>query len=168
MWRRGSLAMSTRCLLPSFGRDQAFAIFAAGRAAASRRLDAIEIATRLGEIALSGVKRAGVAQGRDVIWIRAQRLGVRYNWQYNQFVFGLEGDFGWTNAKRGRLGYAADRWLFFVAGGLAVADFNFHKGAITTTTTVPQITGATYVGWSIGGGVEYAITQNPLGRVEFL
>ena len=22
-----------------------------------------------------------------------------YNWQYNQFVFGLEGDFGWTNAN---------------------------------------------------------------------
>ena len=32
------------------------------------------------------------------------------------------------------LGYAADRWLFFVAGGLAIADFNFHEGAITTTT----------------------------------
>ena len=84
-----------------------------------------------------------------------------YNWQYNQFVFGLEGDFGWTNANgtglavviptttqpnthdfnwtshvRGRFGYAADRWLFFVAGGLAIADFNFHEGA-TTTTTIP-------------------------------
>ena len=118
-----------------------------------------------------------------------------YNWQYNQFVFGLEGDFGWTNANgtgtvtpppvvttttqapntydfnwtshvRGQFGYAADRWLFFVAGGLAIADFNFHEGAITTTTT--QTVGATYVGWSIGGGIEYAITQNLLGRVEYL
>jgi outer membrane immunogenic protein len=113
-----------------------------------------------------------------------------YNWQYNQFVFGLEGDFGWTNANgtglavviptqlpntydfnwtshvRGRFGYAADRWLFFVAGGLAIADFNFHEGATTTTTT--QITGATYVGWTIGAGIEYAITQNLLGRVEYL
>jgi hypothetical protein len=81
MWQRGShpelAIMSMRCLLPSFGRDQAFelAIFAAGRAAASC-LDAIEISTRLGEITLGDVQRAGVAQGRNVIWIRAQRLGV--------------------------------------------------------------------------------------------
>ena len=28
-----------------------------------------------------------------------RRCARRDNWQYNQFVFGLEGDFGWTNAK---------------------------------------------------------------------
>jgi len=116
-----------------------------------------------------------------------------YNWQYRQFVFGLEGDFGWTNAHgtgaqsiiiitqapnaydfnwtnhvRGRLGYAADRWLFFIAGGLAVADFDFHEGATTTTIVPPVGVGGTYVGWSIGGGVEYAFTQNLLGRIEYL
>jgi outer membrane immunogenic protein len=111
-----------------------------------------------------------------------------YNWQYNQFVFGLEGDFGWTNAHgtgatpapiivppntydfnwtshvRGRLGYAADRWLFFVAGGLAIADFDFHEGA----AAIPQTPGGTYAGWSIGGGIEYALTSNLVGRVEYL
>src|SRR4029078_7371071 len=63
--------------LPSFGRDQAFelAIFAATRRAA-RRLDAIKIAACPGEITLGDVKRAGVPQGRDVIWIGGQRLGV--------------------------------------------------------------------------------------------
>src|SRR6187401_823308 len=63
--------------LPSFGRDQAFelAIFAATRRAA-RRLDAIEIAACPGEITLRDVKRSGIAQGRDVIWIGGQRLGV--------------------------------------------------------------------------------------------
>src|SRR4029079_8793998 len=63
--------------LPSFGRDQAFelAIFAATRRAA-RRLDAIEIAACPGEITLRDVKRTGVAQGRDVIWIGGQRVGV--------------------------------------------------------------------------------------------
>jgi outer membrane immunogenic protein len=120
-----------------------------------------------------------------------------YNWQTGPVVFGLEGDFSWTNAHgtgtvtpppsptvittqlpntydvnwtshvRGRLGYAADRWLFFVAGGLAIADFDFQEGA-TITTVIPPSPGGTYIGWSIGGGVEYAITQNILGRVEFL
>ena len=114
-----------------------------------------------------------------------------YNWQNGPVVFGLEGDFSWTNAHgtgtavtpittqlpntydvnwtshaRGRLGYAFDRWLFFIAGGLAIADFNFQEGA--TIAIIPPPTGATYVGWSIGGGFEYAITQNILGRVEFL
>lgn len=116
-----------------------------------------------------------------------------YNWQSGPVVFGVEGDFGWTNAHgtglaviitttttqapntydvnwtshvRGRAGYAFDNWLFFIAGGLAVADFDFHEGAITTTTSV--VVGAKYTGWSIGGGAELAITQNLIGRVEYL
>ena len=63
-------------------------------------------------------------------------------------------DVNWTSHVRGRVGYAFDNWLFFIAGGLAVADFDFHEGAITTTI-VP--TGAKYTGWSIGGGAEVAI-----------
>ena len=43
---------------------------------AARGLDAIEIGARLRKIALRDVKRAGVAQGRDVIWIGGQCLGV--------------------------------------------------------------------------------------------
>lgn len=117
-----------------------------------------------------------------------------YNWQNGALVLGLEGDFGWTNAHgtgepqppptpvttqapntydlnwtshvRGRLGYAADHWLFFIAGGLAVADVDFHEGAITTT--IPPTRGGKYFGWSVGGGVEYAFTRNLLGRVEYL
>jgi outer membrane immunogenic protein len=116
-----------------------------------------------------------------------------YNWQTGPVVFGVEGDFGWTNAHgtglaviitttttqapntydvnwtsraRGRVGYAFNNWLFFIAGGLAVADFDFHEGAITTTTTT--VVGAKYTGWSLGGGAELAITRNLVGRVEYL
>jgi outer membrane immunogenic protein len=121
-----------------------------------------------------------------------------YNWQRGPAVLGLEGDFGWTNAHgtgfapppiivttttqapntydvkwtshiRGRLGYAFDNWLFYIAGGLAVADFEFHEGAFTTTTTIiPPPPGGTYVGWSIGGGAEVGFTRNLVGRVEYL
>ena len=115
------------------------------------------------------------------------------NWQTGPVVFGLEGDFGWTRAHgtgvtptptittqapntydlhwtshvRGRLGYAFDNWLFFVAGGLAIADLDFHEGAITTTTiVVPE--GGRYFGWSVGGGIDYAFTRNIIGRIEYL
>jgi outer membrane immunogenic protein len=90
-----------------------------------------------------------------------------YNWQNGPVVFGLEGDFGWTHAHgvgavavttqapntydlnwtshlRGRAGYAVDNWLFYVAGGLAVADLDFHEG------NAASITGGKYFGWSIG------------------
>jgi outer membrane immunogenic protein len=72
------------------------------------------------------------------------------NWQNGPVVLGLEGDFGWIHAHgvgavalpdlpntydlnwtshvRGRGGYAFDNWLFFVAGGLAIADLDFHEG----------------------------------------
>jgi len=116
-----------------------------------------------------------------------------YNWQRGPVVFGLEGDFGWTNAHgtgavlppvvittqapntydvnwtghiRGRAGYAFDNWLLFIAGGFAVADFEFHEGAVTTTVLPPP--GGKYYGWSIGGGAEVAITRNLIGRVEYL
>lgn len=113
-----------------------------------------------------------------------------YNWQSGPVVFGVEGDFGWTHAHgvgvaittvttqapnnydlnwtthaRGRVGYAANDWLFYVAGGFALADLDFQEGAITTTQV---ITGGKYYGWSVGGGVEHAFTHNLVGRVEYL
>jgi len=112
---------------------------------------------------------------------------VGYNWQSGAFVYGIEGDIGWTDAHgvgvtptitittpntydlnwtthaRGRLGYAANDWLFYVAGGFALADLTFHEG---TSIDVP-VTGGKYYGWSIGGGVEHAFTRNVVGRVEY-
>lgn len=105
------------------------------------------------------------------------------NWQTGPFVLGVDADFGWTHAHgvgfavpipntydvnwtshlRGRGGYAFDNWLFFVAGGLAIADLDFHEGE---AAFIP--TGGKYVGWSIGGGVEHAFTRNLVGRIEYL
>ncbi|MGB8561452.1 MAG: outer membrane beta-barrel protein [Pseudolabrys sp.] len=110
-----------------------------------------------------------------------------YNRQAGPGIFGVEGDFGWTDAHgtglvsnpiiqpntydvnwtghvRGRLGYAFNTWLLFVAGGFVVADFNFHEGE--AVSTIPS--GGRYNGWSIGGGVEVAILRNLIGRIEYL
>jgi outer membrane immunogenic protein len=66
----------------------------------------------------------------------------------------------WTAHVRGRAGYATGKWLFFAAGGLAVADATVHE-------ELPA-EGGKYFGWSIGGGVDYAFTRNLIGRVEYL
>lgn len=108
-----------------------------------------------------------------------------YNHQFvNNVVVGLEADinyndadgsavlvgfgtqateFNFDGAVRARLGYAFDRVLVYVAGGVAFAD-------IDTTTTVGGLTFSgddTTFGWTIGGGVEAAVTQNIAVRAEY-
>ena len=112
------------------------------------------------------------------------------NWQTGAFVYGLEADFGWANVRgtggavvipvelpneykvkwtadvRARAGYAiAPMTLVYVAGGLALADFNFHEGE---DINVVRGGGAIYPGWTIGGGVDQAFTNNLIGRLEYL
>lgn len=101
-----------------------------------------------------------------------------YNYQVGQAVFGLEGDINWSNISgttlgccetkntwlgtvRGRVGYAFDRLMPYVTGGVAFGDVEAN---------VPGFPGAsdTRVGWTLGGGVEYAITNNLSAKAEYL
>ena len=82
-------------------------------------------------------------------------------------------DFGkieWMASFRGRAGFAVDRALFYVTGGAAVAEFG---GSTTTLVNGPGIglpPAGTYVatnggtstrwGWTVGGGIEWAFSQN--------
>ena len=128
---------------------------------------------------------------------------IGYNWQFGRVVFGVEGDFGWTNARgvgegepppppppppvllpitthgpnsydvrwsshaRGRLGFAFGSWLMFATAGIAASDLSFREGAINTTFVPASTSGGKYYGWSVGGGVETALTSNLIGRVEY-
>jgi outer membrane immunogenic protein len=117
-----------------------------------------------------------------------------YNWQSGPLVLGIEGDIGWTNAVGhgasafiitttspntydlrwtshvvGKAGYAVGRWLFFATGGLSIADLNFIEGITTTNTgNTSSNFGGKYVGFSVGGGVEFALTWNLLGRLQYI
>jgi outer membrane immunogenic protein len=80
-------------------------------------------------------------------------------------LFDITGQQKWTANIRGRLGYAFDRFLPYIAGGVAFGD---------VTTTYALAGGPPYlsktsdrVGWTIGAGLEYAITDNILARVEY-
>jgi outer membrane immunogenic protein len=106
-----------------------------------------------------------------------------YNWQFGQFVYGVEGDGDWSDLRgtanlancnlgcrtrndflataRGRVGFAVDRWLPYVTGGLAVGDIKAN---------VPGLVGIdkTNAGWTVGSGLEFAISNNWTAKAEYL
>jgi outer membrane immunogenic protein len=69
-----------------------------------------------------------------------------------------------------RLGYAVDRWLFYVKGGAALASDSY---SVTGTFTVPPPTTFDFegldlrVGWTVGGGVEWAFSGFWSATVEY-
>jgi outer membrane immunogenic protein len=105
------------------------------------------------------------------------------NYQVDDFVFGFEGDwaFGGTVATndeatvdtdlsfnniatlRARAGWAMDSTLLYITGGLAVVDMEF--GAVMST---PESDSEWVFGWTAGGGLEHAFSQNFRGRIEYL
>jgi len=74
----------------------------------------------------------------------------------------------WLGTAGVRLGYAADRLLFYVKGGGAVADYSYRDqtsffGAVYNDATDD----ATRWGWMIGGGVEWAFMANWTVKAEY-
>jgi outer membrane immunogenic protein len=107
-----------------------------------------------------------------------------YNWQFGQAVFGLEGDIDWSGLQgtnpsvlcpggscgtsdswlstvRGRVGYSFGSILPYVTGGLATGDIK---------ATAPGFTGGsnTNTGWTVGGGLEFALPGNWSAKAEYL
>jgi outer membrane immunogenic protein len=107
-----------------------------------------------------------------------------YNWQFGNAVVGLEGDIDWANLKgsntstlcpagcstsdtwlstvRGRAGYAFGGILPYITGGLAVGDIR---------ASTPGFAGATNTnaGWTVGGGIEFALPgTNWTAKAEYL
>ncbi|HTV34583.1 MAG TPA: outer membrane protein [Methylocella sp.] len=106
-----------------------------------------------------------------------------YNFQVNQFVAGLEGDVEGTGISsnfspggvlyqtdipvqgsiRGRVGVAFDRVLLYATGGAEFAGIN-----TSYTGFGPYISDShSQAGWTVGGGIEYAINNNWSIRAEY-
>ncbi len=112
-------------------------------------------------------------------WLLGALAGVNY--QVGQTVFGVEADINWSDFSggaacggatcntevpwfgtlRGRLGYAADRFMPYITGGLAYGKLEAN---------VPGIGGAsdTRFGWTAGVGAEYAFAPNMSWKTEYL
>jgi outer membrane immunogenic protein len=108
------------------------------------------------------------------------------NYQWGQFVLGIEGDGDWTNLNgtfsgasvvcgagcetksdwlatvRGRAGYAFDRVLVYGTGGAAFG--NLQASYLPTG----MFASSTQTGWTAGAGVEFAFTPNLTGKIEYL
>jgi outer membrane immunogenic protein len=107
-----------------------------------------------------------------------------YNYQMDDMVFGVEADWGMTDkvvyntdptadfsfamnniaTARGRFGYAFDDTLLFVTAGAAWATGDVD-GIISAT---PDHIKGSHFGWTIGGGVEHAVTDTIRLKMDYL
>lgn len=121
------------------------------------------------------------------------------NYQSGNFVFGIEGDIDylglrssrnvtlpfpgggtftiadsistdWMATVRPRVGYAANNWLFYATGGLAVTELRFsHAYADIFNAFQNAGISETRYGWTAGVGVEVAIGGGPWSaKLEYL
>jgi outer membrane immunogenic protein len=127
-------------------------------------------------------------------FIGGAQLG--YNFQIDSFVLGLETDISyldldeddhviapvppfanhdisssqsidWLGTTRLRLGYAFDRALVYLTGGLAYGDTEFSYRVVSESTGSGGDEDFK-VGWTIGGGLDYAISEAIVLRGEYL
>ncbi|WP_342359493.1 outer membrane protein [Terrarubrum flagellatum] len=112
-----------------------------------------------------------------------------YNYQFTpNLVAGIEGDIEWADLKktgiastgllaertkldwqgsvRGRFGFALDRALIYATGGVAFADISHNVTTIPGGVSVLNYSD-TRAGWTLGGGIEYALTNNITVRGEY-
>ena len=111
---------------------------------------------------------------------------IGYNYQMGSTVLGIEASYSGSNAQgdgptglpiltshreldwlatvTGRVGYAMDKSLVYVKGGVA-------WGEVSTDVdffNFPILSGSeTHVGWTAGLGFEHAITNNITARIEY-
>ncbi len=80
----------------------------------------------------------------------------------------------WLSTIRGRAGYAMDRTLIYATGGAAFANVKFsdiyrgHSPLGSTFDNGSAASSQTRFGWAVGGGLDYAFTNNWIISVEYL
>ncbi len=85
-----------------------------------------------------------------------------YNWNDgHKNVFGVRGNVGtdWAGSIRGRLGYTFDKAMIYGTAGWATT-----RGFIDLPGDDDK---NTYNGWTVGAGLDYAVTDNIFARGEY-
>ncbi len=144
------------------------------------------------ESLLSGVKDGYLFGGSETGVIGGIYAGLNMPTSSN-FVLGVEGDVDFSNldhrgfgensgvvntayieewksgfqgSLRARAGINAGNVLFYATGGLAVGQNTFDLYG-TNLTASPDGFDKTMVGWTAGGGVEFAVSEGWNARVEY-
>lgn len=73
---------------------------------------------------------------------------------------GADADLNWNGHIRARFGYSFGEVLPFIAGGLSVADIDVDTDVGDDTKT--------HWGWTIGGGIDWAVSEQVIIRAEYL
>jgi outer membrane immunogenic protein len=114
---------------------------------------------------------------------------IGFNWQVNSFVLGVEADADWSGQElnqtiicgfacaateslkisalgtaRARVGFAIDRTLLYATGGGAWASMQFNG---VSPVAIVNLSDDRF-GWTVGGGVEYGVTDWLSLRAEYL
>ena len=76
-------------------------------------------------------------------------------------------DMNYLATLRARAGWAADNTLLYVTGGFAAAEMEFG-GLVGPWPYVNDSDTQWTYGWTIGGGIEYAVTENFSVGLEYL
>jgi outer membrane immunogenic protein len=110
-------------------------------------------------------------------WLGGGTVG--FNLQTGSWVWGVEGDFdystisgecgggacstrlNWLATARGRIGYAFDRFLPYFTGGAAISEVRMRPAG-------GPVSHDTQVGWTVGGGLEWAFLGNLSAKIEYL
>jgi outer membrane immunogenic protein len=101
-----------------------------------------------------------------------------------------KGELNWLGTLRGRVGFAADHFLIYATGGLAFGNVSgsasitgqcygidgcvqytgkdLKDGQYNTFASLAGSKSGTRVGWTLGAGAEYAITNNWTVKAEWL
>ena len=83
---------------------------------------------------------------------------------------GIEAELNWFGTTRLRAGFAPGRFLIFATGGLAYgdADVGYSFNGDVNDVFLSSRDDETRLGWTVGGGVEGAITDNVTAKLEYL
>ena len=77
----------------------------------------------------------------------------------------------WLLTARPRVGWALDRWLFYLTGGIAASHSTFKQSFEEPPFTPNPETvsvSRTRVGWTVGTGIEFALGRNWSAKAEYL